>query len=234
MAKNELPIDQAFAEQSRVAVHVDWRNSKAVAALLRAMPKILSPDLLSSKYAAENAEMAALNPTMGHCSVSAEAVWHIIGGNASPYRDHWAYDTPAARRRQKNGQKRAKHDETHHWLQIPGTKPAQRNAIIDPTAAQYKRIRMVGGGVTSSPIPYPYGTATGFMTRFPSARAQCVIDRLALHFAANPVEGISVSRKLIRDTEASRDKPFRAADFSRQPEFYRATLAPKKVRSATP
>ncbi|GAB5389500.1 MAG: hypothetical protein Alpg2KO_24680 [Alphaproteobacteria bacterium] len=228
MSKHLHPVDHSFSARSHVAVTADWEDKAAIRSLVRLMQKMLSPDLLTGPYARKNAEMIALNPTMGHCSAASEAIWHILGGNASPYRDHWAYDTPAARRRQQRGEKRAAHDETHHWLQIPGSNPSKRGTVIDATAAQYRRIKLPNGKTTSREIPHAYGTAAGFMTRYPSARAQCLIDRLANHLRRSPIKGLTVKPALIRSTDAAPNLPFRASHYSKQPDFYQAALTPKK------
>ncbi len=214
--------EEVFDTGSKVAVQVDWRNEEAVENLMEVMKTVYSADLLSAKYAADDPGYVERNPTAGHCSVGAEALWHMIGGKASPYRDNWAYDRAAARERQAQGLPRAGEDETHHWLAKLGD-PSKR---FDPTADQYLNQVQENGRIISEPPPYQWGMAAGFMTKMPSARAQCVIDRVANALLKHPIDGIEVDEGMIRDPEANPAKPFRkgSATYAKQPAFYAGAL----------
>jgi hypothetical protein len=222
--------DNNQREALAVAISADWQDSRAVAALIRRIETVLTPDLLNGKYA-DNSRYQKLNPTTGHCSVAAEALWYMIGNWKTPFRDHWAYDTPEARARQAAGEPRASKDETHHWLQIPGTLPEQAGSIYDPTADQYLKQVQTDGRVLSVDPPYEHGTAAGFQTNVPSKRAQAVIDRLANSLLRSPLPGVKVHERLIRLPEASPRLAYREQDYRAQAQFY---AGQKIVAAAAP
>ncbi|MEO0393031.1 MAG: hypothetical protein AAF213_07280 [Pseudomonadota bacterium] len=223
--KTRRPID--------VAVAVDWQDRRAVNALMRRLEQTLSPDLLIDKYT-KSARYQKLNPTTGHCSAASEALWYMIGNWATTYRDHWAYDTPQARGRQARGEKRADTDTTHHWLQIPGTVPEKQRNLFDPTVKQYEHQQHPHGRIVRKTTPHAYGIAAGFQTKWPSKRAQAVIDRVANTLLKRPLKGVVVDPTLIRDPEASRHKAYDEKLYRGLAQFYEARIeAPvKPVRPA--
>ena len=77
--------DKKQRDALTVAVSADWQDHRAVSSLIRRMETVLTPDLLSGKYA-DNSRYQKLNPTTGHCSVGAEALWYMIGNWKTPYR----------------------------------------------------------------------------------------------------------------------------------------------------
>jgi hypothetical protein len=89
------------------------------------------------------------NPTAGHCYHAAEALWHLLDGRASGW-------TPYVHREEDG--------VTHWWLRH------RDGTIADPTAAQYQ----------GDPLPYDrgLGKGCGFLTYWPSQRAQSIIDRI--------------------------------------------------------
>ncbi|MEA1938889.1 MAG: hypothetical protein U9N14_07350 [Pseudomonadota bacterium] len=95
-------------------------------------------------------------------------------------------------------------DGTHHWLVRKSD-----GERLDPTAGQY-----------DGPPPYDKGVAFGYMTRCPSARAQCVIDRIANRLKRDSEPGILVIPALIRDSMASSRKSFDAKRYSGAKAFY--------------
>jgi hypothetical protein len=82
---------------------------QSTTALVRAITKNLTPDLLSPAW-----RLRATSPLSGHCYVASEAAWHLLGGPQS----NW-HPTVA-----RIG------DVTHWWL-TSGTK------VLDITAAQF-------------------------------------------------------------------------------------------------
>lgn len=87
----------------------------------------------------------------GNCYVTAEALYHLLGGKRAGYRPHFV-----------------KHEGDTHWylvLDIP-SKEGKR-IVIDPTASQFK-----------APPPYQFGRACGFLTKRPSKRAREMMKRM--------------------------------------------------------
>jgi len=111
------------------------------------MRHVLTPDILKPAYRF----MASVdNPTSGHCYHAAEALWHLLGGQAS----HWV----PMRVRESDGM-------THWWL-----RHRKNGEIADPTADQYRCI--------GEEPPYSLGKGGGFLTKNPSKPAQEIIRRL--------------------------------------------------------
>lgn len=96
------------------------------------------------------------NPLYGHCYVASETYFHLKGGTT---------DLTLV-------VMRIKHEGTTHWYlrKITGWDTNMRPILeyIDLTAGQFE-----------TPVPYEQGTATGFLTKAPSKRAQTLIERIA-------------------------------------------------------
>jgi len=90
------------------------------------------------------------HPLSGHCYVAAEALYHALGGHESQWFPVRARDVQGA---------------CHWWLEN------FQGDILDPTSAQY-----TSRGVMP---PYEHGRRDGFLTIYPSKRAQVVLDRMA-------------------------------------------------------
>jgi len=90
-------------------------SPEQVAKVIEGVVSVLSPDLLSPKYAADL--LVDAHPTTGHCSVAAESVYFLLGGPTAGLIAMVARD----------------HDGTTHWWLVH--KPT--GTIIDPTRAQY-------------------------------------------------------------------------------------------------
>lgn len=91
------------------------------------------------------------HPHEGHCYVATEALYHLL-----PNKNH--YKSMCASYFEKNFGKC-----THWWLQHK-----QNGKILDPTKDQY---------LPKNP-PYHLGKSIGFLTKFPSKRAQILINRV--------------------------------------------------------
>lgn len=90
------------------------------------------------------------NPLEGHCYIATEALYHLLP-NKNEYRSMCAsYSDEQGKC-------------THWWLvnKFDGS-------ILDPTKEQY---------LPEQP-PYHLGKSIGFLTKFPSKRAQILIDRV--------------------------------------------------------
>ena len=90
------------------------------------------------------------NPLEGHCYVAAEALYHAL-----PDKQNWkpicaSYNDEIGKC-------------THWWLQNKKT-----GEILDPTKEQY---------YPDSP-PYYLGRGSGFLTKFPSKRAQFILNSI--------------------------------------------------------
>jgi len=125
--------------------------------LMAAVQAVLTPDLLS-----KGRDYDPSNPTMGHCYVAAEALYHLIleyAPDCKP-RPQVARDVDG---------------DTHWWLLVFDAD--NKGWIIDPTEDQYRS--------QGEKPPYLFGRGRGFLTKEPSKRARKVIHRA--HSALTPV-----------------------------------------------
>lgn len=88
------------------------------------------------------------HPTTGHCYAASEALYHLLGGKEKGY-------TPQVGK-SANG--------THWWLED------KNENILDPTAEQFY--------YKGNKPPYETGRGNGFLTKFPSKRAQKIIEEI--------------------------------------------------------
>lgn len=134
----------------RTAKPARGRKRLTIAAVIKAIQKSLTPDLLKPQFREGN----ATNPLFGHCYHSAEALYHLIRELQLP--EEYCGFRPC-RGVEDNG-------IPHWWLQN------ERGAILDPTAGQY----------TSKGVgpPYTSGRPRPFLTKQPSKRAQALIARV--------------------------------------------------------
>ena len=89
----------------------------------------------------------------GNCYVTAESLFHLLGGKAAGYTPHTV-----------------RHEGSVHWYLRHETKSIDGiyfATIIDPTASQFK-----------SQPPYHKGRARGFLTKGPSKRAREMMQKL--------------------------------------------------------
>jgi len=93
-------------------------SPRTVSDVIGKVVSVLTPDLLSARYAADLPDDA--HPTTGHCSVAAEAVYFMLGGTAAGLIAIVARD----------------HDGTTHWWLVHKAS----GTIIDPTRSQYDSI----------------------------------------------------------------------------------------------
>ena len=87
----------------------------------------------------------------GNCYVTAEALFHLLGGKAAGYTPHTV-----------------RHEGTVHWylrLEKKSISGFYWGAVIDPTATQFK-----------TPPPYHLGRGRGFLTKNPSKRASAMME----------------------------------------------------------
>ena len=94
------------------------------------------------------------NPLAGHCYVAAEALYHLLGGEA---QHEWQ---PAS----------VRVGLVVHWYLVS----RYDGEVLDPTRAQFD----AGGGPAGQSPRYEFGRARGFLTRKPSKRARIVLDRV--------------------------------------------------------
>lgn len=118
--------------------------AEALQTLVRAVQEALSPELLKPGFAGQH-------PHAGHCYVASEALYHALGGPASPWRP--------ARARDERG-------VTHWWLQDA------QGGILDATAGQYLEC--------GRKPPYASGRRGGFLTRRPSRRTTALLRRVKI------------------------------------------------------
>jgi hypothetical protein len=116
--------------------------------LIARIQRHLTDDLLSPKWR----ELRTDDPLSGHCYITAEALWHLIGGKASGYMPHVL--THAA------WPEGLDPGETHWFLR-------KSRRILDPTAGQF-----------DGEIAYDKGRACGFLSREPSRRAKTLMERV--------------------------------------------------------
>lgn len=84
--------------------------------------------------------------------MTAEALYHLLGGKAGGYTPHTV-----------------RHEGAVHWYlvqNLDGFVPGARQ-VIDPTAAQFK-----------TPPPYHEGRGRGFLTKVPSRRTREMMKRM--------------------------------------------------------
>lgn len=127
-------------------------NSSTVE-LIKIIQRSLTPDLLTPKWRKIVAGSAALYK--GHCYAASEAAFHLLGGSKNGWvpqlltHSRWAEGLSPG--------------ETHWFL-----KNKNSSEIVDPTAEQFH----------PKVVLHHNAKGCGFLTSFPSKRAQRIIDRV--------------------------------------------------------
>lgn len=134
----------------KAAKQASGQNCLAIEAVIEAIQKSLTPDLLKPQFREGNAN----NPLFGHCYHSAEALYHLIRDLHSPEEYH---GYRPCRGVDDNG-------IPHWWLQ------SERGDILDPTAGQYT--------LNGLNAPYESGRFRNFLTKQPSKNAETLIRRI--------------------------------------------------------
>lgn len=115
-------------------------------AIIKMIISVLTKDLLKKELADNN----VAHPLYGHCYVSAEALYHILGGKGSGWKPHRGRDYAGV---------------VHWWLENTD------GEILDPTAAQYTDFGFMP--------PYENGKSGGFLTGAkPSRRTLEIFKRI--------------------------------------------------------
>ncbi|MBF84920.1 MAG: hypothetical protein CL489_10715 [Acidobacteria bacterium] len=108
----------------------------------------LSKDLLSPRMKKIIENQPPRHVTAGHCYITAEALYHLLGGKEKGLKPFVAMQDTGI---------------THWWLEWDGE-------IVDPSKEQFTS--------EGREPPYHLGVCKGFLTKEPSRRARILMDRV--------------------------------------------------------
>ena len=110
--------------------------------------RCLSKDLLSPRMKKVIEKQPPRHKTAGHCYITAEALYHLLGGKEKGLKPFVAMQDTGI---------------THWWLEWDGE-------IVDPSKEQFTS--------ENRDPPYHLGVCKGFLTKKPSKRAKILMDRV--------------------------------------------------------